>query len=80
MFDSSFWVERGALLSYGQNFYDTGKQAARLVDKILKGAKPSDIPVEVNSKIELTINLKQAKLMGLTIPPAVLYQANRVIR
>lgn len=80
MFDSSFWVERGALLSYGQDFYESGKQAARLVDKILKGSEPSEIPVEVNSKIELTINQKQAKSMGLMILPEVLYQADRIIR
>ena len=80
MFDSAFWVERGALVSYGQDFYDSGKQAARLVDKILKGAKPAEIPVEVNSKIELTINLKTMSATGLTIAPGMLYQADRIVR
>jgi putative ABC transport system substrate-binding protein len=54
--------------------------AARLVDKILKGTKPSEIPVEVNNNIEFVINLKVANQLGLTIPPEVLYQANRIIR
>ena len=58
----------------------SGKQAARLVNKILKGANPADIPVEVNSKIEFVINLKTAKALGLTIAPEVLYQADRLIR
>jgi putative ABC transport system substrate-binding protein len=80
MFDAAFWVEHGALASYGPDFYDSGRQAARLVDKILKGAKPAEIPVEVNSKIEFVINLKVAKALGLTIAPVVLYQANRLIQ
>jgi putative ABC transport system substrate-binding protein len=80
MFDSTFWPERGALASYGQNYYETGKQSARLVDKILKEQKPADIPVEVNSKIEFVINLKAAKAMGLTLAPEVLFQADRIIR
>lgn len=80
MFNGAFWVERGALASYGPDEYESGRQAARLVDKILKGAKPATIPVEVNSKIEFAINLKVAKTLGLTIAPEVLYQANRLIR
>ena len=80
MFDAAFWVEQGGLASYGQDFYETGRQAARLVDKILKGTKPVDIPVEVNSKIEFVINLKTANALGLTIAPEVLSQANRLIR
>jgi len=80
MFEAAFWVERGALVSYGPDFYGSGRQAARLVDKILKGAKPADIPVEVNPKIEFAINLKVAKDLGLSIPPEVLYQADRIIR
>jgi putative ABC transport system substrate-binding protein len=81
MFSSTFWPEeQGALASYAPNTYETGKQAARLVAKILKGAKPADIPVEVNSKIEFVINLKTAKAFGLTIAPEVLYQADRLIR
>ena len=80
MFDAAFWVEQGGLASYGQDFYETGRQAARLVDKILKGTKPAEIPVEVNSKIEFVINLKTANALGLTIAPEVLSQANRLIR
>jgi putative ABC transport system substrate-binding protein len=81
MFEARFWVEKhGALASYGPDYYASGKQAARLVDKIFKGADPAEIPVEVNSKIEFAINLKTAKKLGLTIPPEVLYQADRLIR
>lgn len=80
MFDSAFWPERGAVASYGQDYYESGRQSARLVDKILKGQKPADIPVEVNSKIEFVINLKAAKAMGLTLAPEVLFQADRIIR
>ena len=77
---AAFWVERGALASYGPDFHETGRQAARLVDKILKGANPAEIPVEVNPKVEFAINLKVAKALGLTIAPEVLYRANRIIR
>jgi putative ABC transport system substrate-binding protein len=80
LFDSAFWPERDAIASYGQDYYESGRQAARLVDKILKGQKPGEILVEVNSKLEFVINLKTAKTMGLTIPPEVLYQADRIIR
>ena len=80
MFDAVFWVEHGGLASYGADFYETGRQAARLVDKILKGANPGEIPVEVNPKIEFVINLKTAKQIGLIIPPNVLARADRVIR
>jgi putative ABC transport system substrate-binding protein len=80
MFDSAFWPERGAFASYGQDFYETGRQAARLVDKILKGQQPAEIPVEVNSKLEFVINLKVAKAMGLPMAPEVLFQADRIIR
>jgi putative ABC transport system substrate-binding protein len=80
MFEQAFWVERGALASYGPDYYSSGKQAARLVAKIIKGDKPADIPVEVNSKIEFAINRKVAKAIGLTIAPEVLFQADRIIR
>jgi putative ABC transport system substrate-binding protein len=80
MFESAFWPERGAIASYGQDYYESGRQAARLVDKILKGQKPAEIPVEVNSKIEFVINLKVAQAMGVTIAPEVLFQADRIIR
>ena len=80
IFVGSFWAERGGLASYGPDFHETGKQAARLVHKILKGTNPAEIPVEVNSKIEFVINLKTAKALGLTIPPSILFQATKVIR
>ncbi|MFQ5801594.1 MAG: ABC transporter substrate-binding protein [Candidatus Methylomirabilales bacterium] len=80
MFNTAFWVERGALASYGADEYDSGRQAARLVDRILKGADPAEVPVEVNSKIEFAINLKVAKALGLTIAPEVLYRADRLVR
>jgi putative ABC transport system substrate-binding protein len=80
LFDSVFYVEHGGLASYGPDFYATGRQAARLVDKILKGANPAEIPVEVNAKIEFAINLKTAKALGLTIAAEVLFQADRLIR
>ncbi|MFQ5961084.1 MAG: ABC transporter substrate-binding protein [Candidatus Methylomirabilales bacterium] len=80
MYNAAFWVERGALASYGPDYYESGRQAARLVDKILKGADPAEIPVEVNSEIEFAINLKVAKALGLTISPNVLYRADRLVR
>jgi putative ABC transport system substrate-binding protein len=80
IFSDVFFVEHGGLASYGPDLYESGKLAARQVDKILKGAKPADIPVEVNTKIEFTINLKTAKALGLTIPPEILFQATKVIR
>jgi putative ABC transport system substrate-binding protein len=80
MFRQGFWVERGGLASYGPDYYASGRQAARLVDKILQGAKPADIPVEVSTQIELVINLPTAQALGLTIAPAVLYQADRLVR
>lgn len=80
MFGVSFMTEEGALASYGPNQYETGRQAARLVDKIIKGANPAEIPVEANSKIEFVINLKAAKTLELTVAPEVLYQADRLIR
>lgn len=80
IFANSFWLEFGALASYSPSFESTGKQAARLVDKIMKGDKPSDIPVEVNSTILFSINLKVAKALNLAIPVEVLYRADRIVR
>ena len=80
MYNTGFWTERGALASYGPDYFASGRMAARLVDKIIKGANPGEIPVEVNTKIEFAINLKTAKALGLTIPPEVLFRADRVIR
>jgi putative ABC transport system substrate-binding protein len=74
------FVESGGLMSYGIIFAGQGSDAARLVDKILKGTKPADIPVEQPTKFELVINLKTAKALGLTIPPVVLMRATKVIK
>jgi putative ABC transport system substrate-binding protein len=79
MFNGAFFVERGGLVSYGPDFYDSGRQAARLVDKIVKGEDPGRIPVEANPKIELAINMKVAKALKLTIAPGVAQRANRLI-
>jgi len=80
MSDISFSVEAGGLASYGPELHEMGRQAARLVDKILKGAKPAEVPVEVSPKVEFVINLKVAKALGLTIAPEVLYRADRIVR
>jgi ABC-type uncharacterized transport system substrate-binding protein len=80
IFENKQWVEDGGLISYGPDFPNAMRRAAALMDKILKGAKPADLPVEQPMKFELVINLKAAKQIGLTIPPNVLARADRVIR
>jgi putative tryptophan/tyrosine transport system substrate-binding protein len=80
MFESSRTVEAGGLLSYSSNEPENFKRAAYYVDRILKGAKPAELPVEQPTKFEFVINLKTAKTLGLTIPPDVLARANKIIR
>ena len=80
IFPQSEYVEDGGLMSYAPNYTDLFRRAATYVDKILKGAKPADLPVEQPTKFDFIINLKAAKQIGLTIPPTVLYRADKVIR
>jgi len=80
MYQGSDWVESGGLMSYSTNDLEAFRRAAYYVDKILKGTKPTDLPVEQPTKFELVINLKTAKALGLTIPPLVLMRAGKVIK
>lgn len=80
VFASAFWISHGGLISYGSDYYAEGVQSARLVAKILRGARPQDLPVEGANRIELAINLKTARALGLTVSPSILIRADRVVQ
>jgi putative tryptophan/tyrosine transport system substrate-binding protein len=80
MFGTAFYLKDGGLASYGSSWFASGRQAARLVDKIINGVHPRDIPVEVDNYFEFVINLKVANALGLTIPPEMLYRADQILR
>jgi putative ABC transport system substrate-binding protein len=79
MFSQREFVEAAGLMSYGTNFPDLNRRAADFVDKILRGAKPADLPVEQPTKFEFVINLTTAKALGLDVPPSLLVRADEVI-
>jgi putative ABC transport system substrate-binding protein len=80
MYEGQTWVEAGGLMSYSANDLELFRRAATYVHKILKGAKPADLPIEQSTKFDFVVNLKTAKQIGLTISQSVLYRADRVIK
>ena len=79
MFHDSIWVEQGGLASYSANSYQVGRQTARLVDRIIRGAKPADLPVERATRFDLVINLRTARALNLVVPPSLLLRVDRTI-
>jgi putative ABC transport system substrate-binding protein len=79
IYEQSQFVDAGGLMSYGPNVDDLVRRAATYVDKILRGAKPADLPVEQPERFELVINLKSAKELGITFPESVLVRADRIV-
>ena len=79
MYNAREFVEVGGLIGYGTNLDELSRRGAMYVDRILKGAKPSELPVQQPTKFELVVNLKTAKALGLTIPPSILARADEVI-
>ena len=79
MFHADFYVERGGLASYGANMYESGRLAARMLDKVIRGARPGDIPIETNNRVEFVVSAKVARMINLTIPREVIPRIDRVL-